>query len=69
MNPLLSDLFNQRNSDDHALGPIQRIDVPMRRFGEEEVDYVIVGVGSAGGVLLQRLSRAGFRVLGLILFT
>ncbi|MBV9671683.1 MAG: GMC family oxidoreductase [Verrucomicrobia bacterium] len=29
------------------------------------VDYVIVGVGSAGGVLLQRLARAGFKVLGL----
>ena len=59
------DVLNERNGDGHALGPIQKIDVPMRRFGEEEVDYVIVGVGSAGGVLLQRLSRAGFRVLGL----
>ena len=36
----------------------------MRRFGDgEEVDYVIVGVGAAGGVLSQRLSRAGFRVI------
>ena len=70
MTPLLQDwwkkdVLNERNGDGHALGPIQKIDVPMRRFGEEEVDYVIVGVGSAGGVLLQRLSRAGFRVLGL----
>ena len=31
----------------------------------EEVDYLIVGVGSAGGVLLQRLARAGFNVVGL----
>lgn len=31
----------------------------------EEVDYVIVGVGAAGGVLLQRLARAGFKVLGM----
>ncbi|MGC2546383.1 MAG: GMC family oxidoreductase, partial [Silvibacterium sp.] len=31
----------------------------------EEVDYVIVGVGSAGGVLLQRLARAGLNVVGL----
>jgi choline dehydrogenase-like flavoprotein len=44
---------------------MQSIEVPMRHYGEEEVDFCIVGVGSAGGVLLQRLSRAGFKVLGL----
>ncbi|KAA6457645.1 GMC family oxidoreductase [Acidobacteria bacterium AB60] len=38
----------------------------MRRFREDEpVDYLIVGVGSAGGVLVQRLARAGFKVVGL----
>lgn len=38
----------------------------MRRFRDtDEVDYCIVGVGSAGGVLLQRLSRAGFQVVGI----
>jgi choline dehydrogenase-like flavoprotein len=38
----------------------------MRRFRDtDEVDYLIVGCGSAGGVLLQRLSRAGFRVVAL----
>jgi choline dehydrogenase-like flavoprotein len=48
------------------LGAMQHLDVPMRRFREsDEVDYVIVGVGSAGGVLLQRLARAGFNVVGL----
>ncbi len=48
------------------LGPIQKITIPQHRFKEsEEVDYVIVGVGSAGGVLLQRLARAGFEVIGL----
>ena len=26
---------------------------------------IIVGVGAAGGILLQRLARAGFNVLGL----
>ncbi len=37
----------------------------MRRYAEnEELDYVIVGVGAGGGVLLQRLARAGFRVAG-----
>ncbi|MBV8377142.1 MAG: GMC family oxidoreductase [Verrucomicrobia bacterium] len=38
----------------------------MRRYSEsEEIDYLIVGVGSAGGVLLQRLARAGFKVVGI----
>jgi choline dehydrogenase-like flavoprotein len=38
----------------------------MRRFEESDnVDYCIVGMGSAGGVLVQRLARAGFRVVGL----
>ena len=58
--------FNGSKNGDHMLGPIQKIDVPMRRFGsDEEVDFCIVGVGSAGGVLLQRLARAGFRVVGI----
>lgn len=48
------------------LGPIQKIDTPMRKFDpNEEVDFCIVGVGSAGGVLVQRLARAGFKVLGI----
>ncbi len=47
------------------LGPMQRIETPMHRFADgEEVDYVIVGVGAGGGVLLQRLARAGFKVIG-----
>ncbi|HTI13760.1 MAG TPA: GMC family oxidoreductase, partial [Dictyobacter sp.] len=50
----------------HQLGPIQTLDVPMHHFREgEEIDFCIVGVGSAGGVLLQRLARAGFRVMGI----
>ena len=28
------------------------------------IDFAIVGVGSAGGVLLQRLARAGFKRRG-----
>jgi choline dehydrogenase-like flavoprotein len=48
------------------VGPLQTIHSPMKRFGnDEEVDYLIVGVGSAGGVLLQRLARAGFKVVGM----
>lgn len=47
------------------LGPMQHYSGRMRRFHEgEDVDYAIVGVGSAGGVLLQRLARAGFKVVG-----
>ena len=50
----------------HMLGSMQHIDVAMHRYREDDaVDYVIVGIGSAGGVLLQRLARAGFSVVGL----
>ena len=49
-----------------ALGPLQRTSRDTTHFPESEaVDYVIVGVGAAGGVLLQRLSKAGFKVVGL----
>ncbi len=38
----------------------------MRRFDDnDEVDLVIVGCGAGGGVLLQRLARAGWRVVAL----
>ncbi len=48
------------------LGSMQHLHVPMRKFGQhQEVDYIVVGVGAAGGVLLQRLARAGFNVVGL----
>jgi len=58
--------FKGPKTDAHTLGPIQRAHAPMRRFEPgEEVDVVIVGVGAAGGVLLQRLAKAGFRVVGL----
>jgi choline dehydrogenase-like flavoprotein len=47
------------------LGPIQKLATPMRRFKPgDEVDVCIIGVGAAGGVLLQRLARAGFSVIG-----
>ncbi len=56
----------KKPADKHMLGPIQHIRVPMKKFGpNDSVDYAIVGVGSAGGVLLQRLARAGFNVVGL----
>lgn len=63
--PLLG-AFGPPEQNGHRLGPMQNIDGRMQRFRDtDEVDYCIVGVGSAGGVLLQRLSRAGFRVVGL----
>src|SRR5581483_10788442 len=38
----------------------------MRRFGDDdEVDMVIVGCGAGGGVLVQRLARAGWKVVAL----
>jgi choline dehydrogenase-like flavoprotein len=50
----------------HRLGPMQTVDFPMRRYAEnKEVDYLIVGIGPARGVLLQRLARAGFEVVGM----
>jgi choline dehydrogenase-like flavoprotein len=58
--------FEAPTTDAHILGPMERIHRPMRRFSEaDEIDYLIVGCGSAGGVLLQRLARAGFNVLAL----
>lgn len=64
-NPLFGP-FQRETAPVHWLGPIQKIDFPMRHFlPDEEVDFCIVGVGSAGGVLLQRLARAGFRVVGI----
>ncbi len=38
----------------------------MRRFGDdEEVDMVIVGCGAGGATMLQRLARAGWKVVAL----
>ena len=57
--------FEAPKDDVHRLGPLQTITIPRRRFrDEDEVDVVVVGVGSAGGVLLQRLARAGLSVVG-----
>ncbi len=37
----------------------------MRRFDDtDEVDLVVVGCGAGGSVLMQRLARAGWRVVG-----
>ena len=58
--------FEEPKDDLVWLGSMQQIAPPVRRFRDDEVvDFAIVGVGSAGGVLLQRLARAGFKVVGL----
>ncbi len=36
-----------------------------RKYGHEEVDVCIVGVGAAGGVLAYELSKAGLKVVGI----
>lgn len=66
-NSPLGGAFDLPDSDDGLkhLGPLQQIKVPQRRYSDTDlIDYAIVGVGSAGGVLLQRLARAGFKVVG-----
>ena len=51
--------------DHHHLGSLQLLPQERRRFrDDEEIDIAIIGVGSAGGVLCQRLARAGFKVVG-----
>ena len=63
--PILGPFAPPRNGK-HMLGSLKYLHAPMRKFDEKhEVDYVIVGVGAAGGVLLQRLARAGFSVVGI----
>jgi choline dehydrogenase-like flavoprotein len=58
--------FKRPSDRRHHLGPMQRIDETMRHYSEgEEVDFLVVGVGAAGGVLIQRLARAGFQVVGI----
>src|SRR5436853_5918515 len=58
--------FERARTDVRNLGPLQRIPKETKRYrDDQEVDFCVVGVGSAGGVLLQRLARAGFSVVGL----
>ncbi|HEY3941236.1 MAG TPA: GMC family oxidoreductase [Acidimicrobiales bacterium] len=43
-----------------------RLRANMRRFADtDEVDLVVVGAGAGGSVLLQRLARAGWKVVAL----
>src|SRR5947199_9913170 len=64
-NPLFGG-FKQARSDVRNLGPLQRIPKDTKRYRDnEEVDYCVIGVGSAGGVLLQRLAKSGFSFVGL----
>ena len=57
--------WKKPETEKHILGPMQQITVPPRKYKDTDlIDFAIVGVGSAGGVLLQRLARAGFKVVG-----
>ena len=40
-------------------------DMNNRKYGNEEADVCIVGVGAAGGVLAYELSKAGLKVVGI----
>ena len=56
--------FDGAEAGAHRLGAMQTLDAPMRHYDrDDEVDFAIVGVGAAGGVLAQRLARAGFSVV------
>jgi len=55
-------------NDSRYLLDVHRRAVPgvatMRRYRDaDEVDLVIVGCGAGGGVLAQRLARAGWRIV------
>lgn len=41
------------------------VDMNHRKYGSEEVDVVIVGLGAAGGVLIRDLAKAGLSVVGI----
>jgi hypothetical protein len=52
--------FERPGDETHHLGPMQRVNRTMRRYSESEtVDFLVVGISAAGGVLIQRLARAG----------
>ena len=58
--------FQAPRTGKRTLGPNQKISKESNRYGDNDlVDYAIVGVGAAGGVLLQRLAKAGASVVGL----
>ena len=58
--------FGPAHTDKRVLGPMQRISREQKTYlDSEEVDYVVIGIGSAGGVLIQRLATAGFKVVGM----
>jgi choline dehydrogenase-like flavoprotein len=57
--------FESPTEDKIILGPMQRISRERKRYSDTEtVDYCVIGVGSAGGVLCQRLAKAGLHVIG-----
>lgn len=65
MNDPIGGPFRPPRGNGKILGPLQRIPHRMQQFADSErVDYVVIGLGAGGGVMLQRLAKAGFRVVG-----
>ncbi len=63
---LFGDAFQTPGDSKRHLGSLQSISIDCQHYPENEaVDFCVVGVGAAGGVLLQRLAKSGFSVVGL----
>ncbi len=55
---------SRRELLERAIGAARRAYRPVVSFaGDEDVDFVIVGSGTAGGILARQLSTAGFRTV------